>query len=470
MGLSSFGQNELDALRFSFTENSGSARNMGLGGAFGALGGDLTTLSTNPAGLGVFRGTEFSFTPSIYTAKTTSEHYGKKAEDIKYNFNLGHIGFAAAYDVKGSNPDIPGWRYVNFGFGVNRIANFHGRTLIEGENWESSLLTDYVWHAQNKTPENFNPFYEALAWETYLIDPSDTVITGEYVSVIPAGSGVRQTHSVTTTGGINEMVISLAGNYDDKFFIGGSIGFPFLNYDMQSTYREVDIDSIPDFQSFSLSDNVSTSGTGVNFKLGMIYRPIEYVRIGAAVHTPTFYSLKESYSRTMNSYFDNGVNHKASTPDGRFDYELTTPMRLIGSLAFVIGQYGLISADYEFVDYTENRLRSSSYQFFDENEAIQRNFRAQNNLRVGGELRLNPISIRAGYAMFGSPYKSGVNDAERTALSFGVGLRDKNYFFDVAYVYSMYDEDYYLYEPAIIQATKKTYTSNNILMTLGFRF
>ena len=463
--ISTYGQNEMDALRFSHHFQSGSARYMGLGGAFGALGGDLSTLSSNPAGLGVFRGTEFSFTPSIHTAKAEATHYGKKVEDLKYNFHLGHIGFASAYKTNRTNKDIPGWEYINFGFGVNRIANFHNRILIEGNNHESSLIDEYVFHAMGKMPEDFNPFYEALAWETYLFDPIDT--SGNYESVVLGN--IRQSKAITTTGGINEMVISLAGNYDDKFYIGGTLGVPFLRYDMQSTYREVNIDTLSDFESYSLNDDISTSGTGINFKLGIIYRPVDFVRIGAAVHTPTFFSLSESYSRKMNSYFQNGSNHSASTPDGKFDYELTTPMRILGSLAFIIGEYGLISADYEFVDYTEARLRSNSYKFFDENDAIQNSFRAQNNIRVGGELRLNPINIRAGYALYGNPYKSGINNTERTALSFGIGLREKNYFFDITYLHSNYNQKYYLYNPALIEPTKQTFTTNTVLMTLGFR-
>jgi len=468
ISLTAFGQNEIDALRYSNITHGGSARFHSLGGAFGALGGDFSTLSVNPAGLGVFRGSEFSFTPSIYTAKTTSKHYDKSSEDIKYNFNHGNIGFISTHKVRRGNQEGPGWEFINFGFGVNRLANFHNRVLIEGNNWESTLMTDYLSRAMGKMPEDFNPFDVGLAWETYLIDPIDT--HGNYMSAIPINGGVKQTKSITTTGAINEMVLSLAGNYDDKFYIGGTVGFPFLRYNEQSTYREVDIDTVSNFQSFSLSEDISTSGSGVNFKLGMIYRPIEFVRIGAAVHTPTFFTLKESYSRTMNSYFDNGNSYTASSPNGKFDYELNTPMRVIGSLAFIIGEYGLVSADYEFVDYSEARLRSKNYKFFDENEAIQNNYRAHSNIRVGAEARLDPISLRVGYALMGSPYKTGVNDGERTALSFGVGIRDKDYFFDVAYIYSSYSENYWLYNPALVQATNNTFKTSNIMMTLGFRF
>ncbi|MDD3878264.1 MAG: hypothetical protein PHT69_16720 [Bacteroidales bacterium] len=469
LSIYSYGQNEIDALRYSFINYGGTARYVGMGGAFGALGADFSTLSTNPAGLGVFRSSEFSFSPSIYTEKSLATHYGKGSEDLKYNFNLGNLGFISAFKLRRPHEEGPGWEYINFGFGVNRYANYHSRILLEGDNWENSLMTDYLERALGKNPEDFDPFGTQLAWETYLLDPIDSSGTN-YGSAVPVGGGVRQSKSITKTGAINELVISLAGNYDDKFYIGGTLGFPFVRFNESSTYREEDIDTISNFKSFTLNEDLMTSGSGVNFKLGMIYKPIEFVRIGAAVHTPTFFTMKDEYSRVMQSYFDNGNNYSATSPDGKFDYELTTPMRVIGSLAFIIGEYGLLSADYEFVDYSEARLRSKSYKFFDENEAIQMNYKAQSNIRIGGEVRLDPINIRGGYALYGSPYNKGLNDAEKTSISFGVGIRDKHYFLDVAYVYSECSEDYYLYNPNLVKPSNIKLTSNNIILTLGLKF
>jgi len=462
-----YGQNEIDALRYSNLTFGGSARYSAMSGAFGALGGDFSTLSINPAGIGVYRSSEFLFSPSIYTSKTSSTHYNKTTEDLKYNFNLGNIGFVSSYKLRRPHDEGSGWEFINFGFGINRHANFHNRILIEGNNWENSLMTDYMSQVIGKNPADFNPFDAGLAWETYLIDAIDTL--GNLASAVPLNGGVKQSKSITTKGAVNEMVFSLGGNYSDKFYIGGTIGIPFVNYSEQSTYREVDIDTVSNFKSFSLNEDITTSGTGVNFKLGMIFRPIDFVRIGAAVHTPTFFSMKDSYSRTMNSFFDDGKNYTASSPNGKFDYELTTPMRLIGSLAFVIAEYGIISADYEFVDYADARLRSKSYKFFDENEAVQNNYTAQNNIRLGAEVRLDPIAIRGGYALFGNPYKSGLNNSERTSISFGLGLREKEYYIDLAYVMTTYSEDYFLYNPSFVKPTSNNFKSNTIMLTLGLK-
>lgn len=460
-------QNEVDALRYSNVFFGGTARYVGLGGAFGALGADFSTLSTNPAGLGVFRNSEFSFTPSIYTAQTSSAFMGKTSEEIKYNFNFGNIGFVSSYKLRRPHDEGKGWEYFNFGFGINRYANFNNRLLIEGYNNESSLITDYLARAQGNLIDELNPFDTELAYNTYLIDPVDS--QGNYSSIIPVNGGVKQSKSITTTGSMNEMVISLGGNYNEQFFIGGTIGFPFIRYNEQSTYREVDIDTISNFKEFTLNEDISTTGSGVNFKLGMIFKPVEYVRLGVAVHTPTFFTMKDSYSRVMSSKFDDGNKYESSSPNGKYDYELNTPMRMIGSIGFVIGKYGLISADYEFVDYSEARLRGKNYKFFEENDAIQNNYRAQNNIRVGAEVRLEPITLRGGYALYGSPYKSGVNDGKKTAISGGIGLREKDYYLDIAYVYTMADENYYLYNPQLVKPVSNSFTTSAIMLTLGVK-
>ena len=223
-----FAQNEIDALRYSNITFGGTARYIGIGGAFGAIGGDFSSLSTNPAGLGVFRTSEFSFSPSIYTSKSSSKYFEETKEDIKYNFNLGNIGFVSSYKLRKAHEEGPGWEFINFGFGINRYANFNNRILLEGDNLSSSLITDYLNRANGRLIDELGAFDTELAYNAYLIDPIDSL--GNYSSAIPVNGGVRQSKSITTSGSINEMVISLGGNYNDQFYIGGTIGFPFIRY------------------------------------------------------------------------------------------------------------------------------------------------------------------------------------------------------------------------------------------------
>lgn len=459
-------QNEVDALRYSNLQLMGTARYMGAAGAFGALGADFSTLSTNPAGLGLYKSSEFAFTPSILKTTTLSEYQGESAEDVRYSFNFPHLGYVFTQELGNSE-----WKHIQFGFGLNKQASFNGKSYIMGVNPHNSMLTDFANQARNVVPANLNQFSTNLAWYTYLL--KDTMTVGDdliYTTV--AQGGLEQKKSTITKGGINEMVISLASNYSDKLYLGGTIGFSFIDYYETSTYSESDfMDTISDFKSFTLYDELGTSGTGINFKFGMIYRPIEWLRIGAAVHTPTYYALNDNYYREMSSSFDNGDEYSEESPDGKFNYRLETPMRIIGSAALVLNKYGFVSVDYEFVDYSSARLRSvdTDFNFFDANDAINVKYTAASNLRIGAELRLAPILIRGGYAQYGSPYASNINDGSKKYVTFGLGVRESGFFIDLAYVHCISSEDYYLYSADLVNPAAQEKTSGHVVMTLGFK-
>jgi len=465
-----FAQNEIDALRYSQIYYGGTARSTALGGAFGALGADFSSLSQNPAGIGLYKISEFTFTPSFYIGKTASKFMDSQArDDYKYNFNVGNIGFIYTFFKKGNYAQDAGFKAAQFGFGINRLNNFNNRMIMEGFNPTSSMMNQYVNYASGIHSDNLNSFDTRLAYDAYLINPKASDST-QYTSVV--NGGVTQRKTVSTSGSMNEVVMSLGGNYSDKLYIGATLGFPFIHYSEQSTYKEIDSeDSISNFNSFTVSDDLSTSGAGINFKFGLIYRPIDLIRIGLAFHSPTYYySMQDEYSRKIESDLATQGKHSQSSPKGSFEYELTTPLRVIGSLAFVLGEYGLISADYEFVDYSEPRLRAENTDFFDQNDAIQNKYTATSNLRVGTEWRLNPLAFRAGYALYGSPFKSGVNDGKRSTLSFGLGFREKQFFIDFAYAYTKQSEDYYFYSPSLVSPVKNDMKGSNIMMTIGFKY
>ncbi|MEI6766719.1 MAG: hypothetical protein WCM76_13895 [Bacteroidota bacterium] len=456
-------QNEVDALRYSQFYLNGTARSAAMGGAFGSLGADFTSLSINPAGIGLYKASEFTITPSVFTGKANSTYMGVASEDLKYNFNLGNLGLVLAFTPKGSS----GWKGVQFGMGVNRLNNFNNRIVMEGYNAKNSLLDDYYNKAVGNAPADLDAFDTKLAFDLYLLDTLGGLT--DYISAVPHGQ-TQQSKYIDRNGSINEMVLCLGGNYNDKLYIGGSLGFPFVRYFENSTYTEKDIhDSIPKFKQFSVKDDLETTGSGFNFKFGLIYRITDWVRFGASVHTPTFYTMHDTYSRTMDAEFDTGKKEPSDSPKGKFDYELTTPLRANASLSFIISKFALISADYEFVDYSSARLRSGTYKFYDENKAIDVKYTAQSNIRAGLEFRLAPVSLRVGGAYSTSPYRSSLNDGSRISYSGGIGFREKGYFIDLAYVYSKSGEDYYLY-PSVPEASKVNYSNHNIMLTLGVKF
>ncbi|MBW6497098.1 MAG: hypothetical protein K0B09_01785 [Bacteroidales bacterium] len=467
LSLQVFSQNENDAFRYSFMKPGGTARFTSMGGAFGALGGDFSSLSINPAGLGVFRSSEITLTPTVDYSLVESSYYGTTMDDMKYNFNLNNLGVVFALPI--SNPlDQPGWKSVNFGFGINRHNNFNQRWIAEGFNPESSLMTDFRNQANwEGSVSNLDDFSTGLAWDTWLLYQDN----GEFLVDMPNGN-VLQRQETSTSGSIREFVLSMAANYNDRLFLGATVGLPSVRYEESSIFVESDRDNESSvFNSLTYTNKFNTSGTGVNLKVGAIYRLTDMVRIGAALHTPTFYKLEDEYYATMRSSLNlESYENYSSSPDGWFKYELNTPMKAIGSLGLVFGTTGLISLDYEYVDYTRMRLRSDDYMFSTENSVIRNNFTAQHNFRLGGEVRLEPLVIRGGYAFYSSPYRTGVNDGQQSVISAGLGLRERHYFIDFGYSLSLLSEDYYLYSAEFVRPVENNYSMSRFMLTLGFRF
>lgn len=464
LGISSsiFGQTDLDALRYASTTVSGTAKFQGIGGAGGSLGGDASMISINPACLGIYKRSEFNFTTDLYHGKTESTYLARTSEDDKYNFNFGNWALVGTFKLKADKSN--GWESVTFAFGYNKLSNYNNRIDISGHNVQNSISDEYASSSNGKSPDNLNPFSTDLAWYTYLIDTIPGTVNS-YWSSIPY-IDLRQQKTIETKGSSGETYLAFGGNYSDKFYIGGSFAFPTVRYTQTSTYTETNLNDTINFGYMRYNESLKTTGTGFNFKLGMIYRPIDWLRIGGSVSTPTFYSMHDEYSTKLTV---NSENNYKESPKGSFDYELITPMKATGSLALVFGKMGFITADAEFLDYTGSRLHSGTDEFYTENDAIRQNYRARVNYRVGGELNLAPFAVRAGYGLYPSPYKTGLNDAKRSTYSFGFGYRNNGFYLDFAYIIAKSSEDYYLYT-IVPEAAKNNFTSNSFVATLGFRF
>lgn len=469
-------QTDVDALRFSQTNSLGTARSVGMAGAFGALGADFYSLSVNPAGLAVYRKPEVMLTPMVFSKKTGSSFLGNKSSDEKFGFSFGNAGLVAVSEPR--NKEKHGWQTINVGIGYNRLNSYNTLSSFSGMNATSSYLDYYLQriNAGNGTnPADLNPFFENLAYQTYLINPVDTVDTTHYTSVIPH-AGTLQRRNENASGSLGEVVASLGGNYKDRLYLGMSLGFVFLNYTENTSFQETDkMDTIPDFKEFTLNQNLITEGKGFNLKLGMIFRATDWVRLGVAVHTPTLFDMTDNYTSQMKSSFDNGVGFDHSAK-GKFDYELTTPLKAIASAAFIIHKQGAISIDYEVVNYADMRFSSSGDAFFDVNNTIQNKYTSTGNVHIGGEWKYENFSFRGGYSIYGSPFRSGMNypgaDFSRTKYSAGIGIRDEKYFLDFGYSITMSKEFFrpYSLNNIDVEGSINTLQSQNISVTMGFKF
>jgi hypothetical protein len=459
-------QNENDALRYSLINYQGTARFSGLSGAYGAVGADFSSLSQNPAGIGLYRKSEFTITPMFSSNNTTSDFMHESNKDSRNTMYLGNAGYVYSMNTNGHAGALV---QMQFGFGINMMTAFSNRMVISGFNSDNSLLTTYT-NQVNTSGQDLKDWDNYGAGLAYDVDLIFYDSTAQRWAADMEGGGIRQTKSIETYGSTNETVLSAGANISDKLFLGVTFAFPFIRYHEESRLTETDTKNLNTyFDSFDRYEYLETRGAGFNFKAGFIFIPVQFLRIGGSIHTPTnYYNMTDNWHATMYSTFDNGDTYSKTSPDGYFDYKLKTPLRATGSVAFIIGKYGLISADYEYIDYSKSSLKSYDYSFSSENTAIRNSYTVANNLRLGAEFKAGIAAFRAGYSYYGSPYKGSNSEGDRNGYSFGIGLRDKGYSVDFAYNHSKSMAYYYLY--SISPASNNTIKSNSFSLTVGFRF
>ncbi|HAX96261.1 MAG TPA: hypothetical protein DCY35_07055 [Prolixibacteraceae bacterium] len=482
--LAGFSQNFTDALRYSSSRIEGTARAGGMGNAFGALGGDFTSVGINPAGLGIYRSGEFALTPNFGRSGADASYLGTTVSDYSYQFKMNNLSYVAAIKSRGQGES--GLVNFNIAVGYNRLNDFNTKMMVRGANANASFM-DYI--TENANWGDWSDFYEELAWKTdMLLYDQDN---DEYWHDIrDAGYGQSQRKSYRYSGSMDEYTLGIGLNFSHKFYFGASMGIVDLYYKETTTLREWDEKgNIPYFDEFSFTNSLRTSGTGYNFKVGAIVRPIDILRLGISIATPTFFHLQDDYETAMISrinYDDGTENYSEYSPIGDYDYNLETPFKATFSGALVLGKRGLVSLDYEYLDYGKARFRDggNGEDFFDQNNDIGELYKPVGNIRLGGEYRLTEeFSVRAGYENYPSAFNSnafGVSQPNSgnpyQVLSAGLGYRANGFFFDVAYRASMFTEYNLLYPspltddypaPAMAEFDR---TSGKVLLTLGFRF
>jgi len=460
-------QGDYEAFTFSQADYWGTARFMGAGGAFGATGGDFSALSTNPAAIGLFKRHEVTFTPMNLTFTYNDDYYyGNHNETRKTKYIVPQAGIVSVHKIHRDN----NWKSWQFGFGYNRIMDFNN-TLRFSANTHTTMM-DQVVNNVNGTPFNLLSGDGQLAWNSWLIDTLPGT-NNQYYSLFD-DQDLRQNAVVNRYGGINEMVISVGGNYNDKLFLGATIGFPFLDFKETTMYTEEpaaggDIYGINYYDWYSEQRN---SGTGVNLKLGFIYQPADFVRIGAAFHTPTYYwTIRDRFYREMTTSYSSGERN-TNFYNNDYRYSLTTPLKFNVNTSFLIAKRAFIAAEYEFENYGMANLYANDYDFVRENETVSQKFGIAHNIRVGAEVNITQgFALRAGYRLKTSPYKSAPQEFNNTThfISGGIGFRGKVVFADLAYVFRLNKDSYWLYDP---QGEPGLYTSksHNIVATIGCKF
>ncbi|MCL2041463.1 MAG: hypothetical protein FWG84_05415 [Bacteroidales bacterium] len=476
-----FGQYAEQALRLSYLSYGGTARFTGMGGAFGAVGGDFTSLSINPAGIGVYTKSEVTFTPLIYNTRSFSEYFNNNQEEFRVRMNVNNAGWVFAIPM-GKNNDI---KYIQFGIGYNRLANYNNSIYFEGFNDRNSFVRALSDDATNANWHNdFYPQNPLYADE--LADAVNLLIYDQSVDRFRPDkeSHVAQSALLRREGGIDELVFTMGGNYSDMLYFGATLGIPFMSYWQSYQYEEWDPYGNQNFRGMSYEEDYRSDGAGINAKFGAIFKPIPSLRIGAAIHTPTYYwIIQETEWMRMSSFFKDDTTKWSGTkftPERVFEYSQATPMRAIGSLAFVAGKIAIISADYEWVDHSMNTLQPSRESAMrDANTEIRNYYTNQHIVRAGAELHWNNLYLRGGYGWYSSPFKNkDVNDMSLNTWSVGAGIRAGAFGLDFAYQnarskskYYPYDADRYgWYNNDPSPYAKLTNNANSYMLTFSFRY
>jgi hypothetical protein len=490
-----------DALRLSWNMPNGTAREQAIGGAMGSLGGEISSVYVNPAGTGFYRRGELVISPGFSFFQNHSQYLGASSSaSTSAKFGLGVSGFVFCWPGRSGNSQV-------ITLAVNRTADFNSSIYYQGQNNYSSYAEQFAEEFSssglsiNQAISDPNISYGTrMALYTYLIDTA-TVNGVSQVIALPLKAGsLNQSNRVIQTGGITEIALGLASSYSGKWYLGGSLGIPLVNYTRQSLYIESDATGNPnnDFAFSQFQQNYSSKGFGLNIKLGGIFRPSSLWRIGLAVHSPTFFYLNDNLSASMVTNTENyttapghqisissdSLDQATGTSAGQAGYDMISPWRFLLSGSYVFretvdpsDQRGFVTADFEYQTTNHAHFDASASSgdgqyYSDLNSVIRSYFKGTFAARLGGELKFNTLMARLGVAYYSNPYRQSPLAAQRLYLTGGIGYRNRGIFIDLAYVEGFVrdvDFPYRLADKSNVFSNNRE-TTGKLVVTVGFKF
>lgn len=479
-------QDMFDAQRYSNLSLLSNARATAVGNAFGALGGNAICANINPAGMAAYPVSEFSFSFGYNSNAINSTYLGQSFKQNKYSLNIPNFSLVIA-DQKKRNSD---WTSGNFSITANRSNTMNKSFIFSGTNNQNSVLNsfademNYLYFNDQKIDSTS---YAGLAYYSYLIDPDmeirgkDTTVYGYVPSMAnPNDISVNQRQSINTRGNITNLNFTYAGNYKNKLMVGGTLGLPILSYTEKGTFEESNNNyAVDNYNSVTVRHRIHDQGIGIFGQVGVIFKPVHAIRLGASIKTPTFYSIQ----RTMNVWFEGQTDVKNSKiyPKGyNYSYFLVNPMTTTLSGAFIIKNFGFISADYTLYNGASSQLRgqgvNGDLEYYDQNQAIKKGLNNVQQLRVGAELVFGPFAVRAGESITSSAFSKGYMPQNsmyaNNTTSLGFGYREAKFYVDFAAQSSSrntFFQPYSITYTDVQGATlKERYTS--YVLTLGFNF
>lgn len=475
---------------------NGTARFIGMGGSMSALGGDASTMGTNPAGIALYRTNDLSFTAGVNSIGVEAQYEGWKRKSDRTYGTIDNVSFVLANEY-----DDEYLKFLNIGVGYRRNCNIEGEFAMAGPAgaFSQQYIIDKMYRNNPFNIEKLDfGMYEnfAYSWlpllmaEGYYEDyiPGDNFITDGKGLLLWAPTDIEY-HS-EERGGVDEVDFNISANINDYLYLGMTIGVANVDYSRYSCYYENDDHG----EIYSIANDYSLTGKGFNVKLGAILRPFKYspFKIGLAVHTPTWYDLEEIYSASItgiDGYIYDTRDEERFYDDVRVKFKLNTPWRFNTSVSYTFGSILALNAEYEYADYSSSEFKRRNNISKLQNNEIERNLEAQHTFRIGAEYNLGNYFIRTGYNYQTAPFKEEaykniadasvtdtsteyMNKFEKNVVTLGAGYRYKGFYFDVAYMlqtqkadfYPFYDEDY------INPAAEVKNTDHSVIATIGMRF
>ncbi|OMP30333.1 OmpP1/FadL family transporter [Mangrovimonas sp. DI 80] len=481
-----------DALRYSFDDIQGTARFRSMSGAFGALGGDLSAISINPAGSSVFTRSYATFSLSVQTINNDVNYFGNNRSSSESKFDLNQIGGAFVFNnTNGNSP----WKKFVLGVSYDKVANFNNDWTASGTNTNNSIASYFTSIAQglrldeiSKFPEeSYSEAYSYIGYaygyynqqaflgkESHIIAPvNDIPSNTSYVSNIAPGS-YRQNYYYSARGYNGKLAFNMSSQFKDKLYLGLNLNTHFINYERFTYLNESNNNSGSLVHEVGFENGLYTIGTGFSFQLGAIGKLTESLRLGATYTSPTWYTIAEETTQYLETYRTEGGQEIAQIINPNIinvfpDYRLQTPGKFTGSLAYVFGDKGLLSFDYSIRDYSNTKFKPKSDPYFSsQNSLIRNTLSTASSYRFGGEYRIQRVSLRAGYRFEESPYKNNDLYGDLNGYSFGIGYNFGNFKLDAAFDQSKQDVNYQLYNVGLTDNALIDSKVSNFVVTLGF--
>lgn len=481
-------QDITDAVRYSTEQLGGTARFRAMSGAFGALGGDLSSININPASSAVFLNSEVGLTIGNYNINNDATFFGTNASDSGSNFDLNQAG--AVFVFNNTDKSAP-WKKVTLGINYQTTNNYNSNTFIAGFNPNNSIDQYFLYYAQGVPlsdlsllqGESVTDLYQylgqtygygdqqaLLGYQSFIIDPlNNTDDNTDYISNANYNS-VDQQYTLSTTGGERKINFNLATEFKDVLYIGANVNVHVIDFQKYTYLSEIGFNENSLIQETGFENNLSTYGNGVSLQVGAILKASQNLRLGASYQSPTWYKLQDElqqgafgvYDGTLYDAYPNFINIYE-------DYKLKTPGKLTGSIAYIFGKSGLISFDYSRKDYSQSKFKPVNDSYFSlENSNIANSLATANSYRFGAEYRIKQLSLRGGYRFEEGPYKDETV-GDLNGFSLGLGYNFGSTSIDLSYDTAKIESQHQLYNVGLTDRANIESKIDNIFFTINFK-